>query len=860
MHLQGSRWHNYGAEHGLPADTVFTIFFDREGNLWTSSRHQLWVLRRDAKRFCLFDKAFSVTQFVQSRNGEIWIAEAWTGMHPLKSTCRDYPVHLPGAAKMLIDSSNRLWIAEDYYGVSVAMPEAPVCGLPLQRDHFTAQQGLSSDHTLSLLQDRDGNIWIGTARGLDRLRPTAFRSYSHENFHFYPSLAATKDGGVWVAIHGNPLALIKNQTSLTVQPKRGSSPLYVDAKDDLWLRDPWDHRLHCYGPHGRQILQMDTPEAVRDMAAQSITSESSGALLIAFENRGLWRYWNGRWDPVMSPGLPHDTPVVLMKASDGRIWCGYSNNRIAILSGDRVVLDTAAKGIDIDTVLTFLEVNGRIWAGGSNGVVYLDHGHFEPLRTEPSSLTKGVSGMVFDGRGNLWLNGGAGVARIASSELLRSLTDRTYSAKAAVYGESDGILGPPAQLKPTPSAIKDTKGTLWFATSGSLVSIDGTVAQEHLSPPATQILSVRLDDHFVAGAFSVEQPLTLRGGKENRLEFNFVGVDLSTPERVVYRYKLDGEDTDWRQAGNQRQAFYSRLAPGRYTFRVAASNGQDQWNEAASPAYLLVRPAFYQTIWFDVVCAACSIAILWLLYLLRVQVVTSRIRDRLKQREHERLRIARELHDTLLQSIHGLVLRFHFAAEALEPDHPNRPVLQGALDRADALILEGRNRVQDLRGELDKEETFAQTLTQMVHELRKESSTEVQVSEEGTRRPLQPNVQKEFCRIARECLANALAHSKCARIELAISYGRYAFRLQCRDDGVGIPASIVRAGGKKGHWGITGMKERARSLGATLEIWSTPGNGTEVEVTLRSSIAYVRPSSLGKRLRHVYRKLFVEFT
>ena len=318
---------------------------------------------------------------------------------------------------------------------------------------------------------------------------------------------------------------------------------------------------------------------------------------------------------------------------------------------------------------------------------------------------------------------------------------------------------------------------------------------------------------------------------------------------------MDGEDKNWQQSGDRRQAFYAHLAPGRYVFHVSASNGNGNWSQQQPAFYVDVQPAFYETDWFSALCLLASSLLICVVYLLRIGHVTSRIGERLKQRENERLRIARELHDTLLQSIHGLMLRFHFAMEALSTDDPARPALHLALERADALILEGRNRVQDLRGEHPEAQTFPDILARMAQELNRDGSVKIQVSEEGNRRLIRPDIQNELGSIVRECLVNALTHAKATQIDLEVLYRRRSLRVLCKDNGVGIPASVVREGGKKGHWGMKGMKERAQSISAHLELWSTLGEGTEIEVAVASSIAYVQVSRLRTRLVSFMRRV-----
>jgi two-component sensor histidine kinase len=412
--------------------------------------------------------------------------------------------------------------------------------------------------------------------------------------------------------------------------------------------------------------------------------------------------------------------------------------------------------------------------------------------------------------------------------------------ESETFDDRYGLMGFPAQVRPTPSAVADANGTLWFATAGNLVSVDPRTLRFRVNPPTTYIQAV-----LVNGTTLLSQSESTSDRAENitrssqlkNLEFDYVGLDFTSPERVVYRYKLDGEDKDWQDAGDRRQALYNKLAPGEYLFRVIASNGNGVWSEAATTR-IKISPAFYQTSWFYLFCFALLVAALWVCYLLRLQYVTGRMRERMEARANERVRIARELHDTLLQSLHGLMLRFHFAVEALPEREPAREMLQGSLKRADLAIVEARERVQDLRNESAASKSLPETIESVARELRVDDSVNFSILVEGHPRDFHPPVKEELCRIAHEALTNSFHHSKASRIEVSLDYSFARFRMQCRDNGSGIEPSVLKDGGRDGHWGLIGMKERASTIGATLEIWSSAESGTEIGVTLPAPKAY----------------------
>ena len=333
------------------------------------------------------------------------------------------------------------------------------------------------------------------------------------------------------------------------------------------------------------------------------------------------------------------------------------------------------------------------------------------------------------------------------------------------------------------------------------------------------------------------------------MQIDYTSPTFSIPQRVNFRYRLDNYDRDWHEAGTRRQAFYTDLPPGKYSFRVIASNSDGVWNDNAAKLDFSVAPAYYQTNWFRALCAAVFLALLWAAYQLRVRQLHHQFAMTLEARVGERTRIARDLHDTLLQSFHGLLFRFQAARNML----PNRPeeatqALDTALIRAEQALDESRHSIQELRPGLSAESDLDQMLIATGQELASSRQNDgnpprFEVIVEGERHGLAPMVQEEILRIARELLRNAFQHAHAHRIEAEIRYDADVFRMLVRDDGRGIDPKILKDGGRPGHWGMAGVHERARGIGARLEFWSEAGAGTEVRLTLPAAIAYEKPRS-----------------
>jgi signal transduction histidine kinase len=349
-----------------------------------------------------------------------------------------------------------------------------------------------------------------------------------------------------------------------------------------------------------------------------------------------------------------------------------------------------------------------------------------------------------------------------------------------------------------------------------------------------------------------DTPFDAVGGMLLPQHVHYLGIDytalsLTIPEKVRFRVKLEGQDKDWRELVNVRHVEYTNLAPKHYRFRVLACNNSGVWNETGDSLDFYIPPAWYQTNWFRVSCAAAFLALLWALYQLRVRQLAHEFNMTLDARVGERTRIARDLHDTLLQSFHGTLLRFQVVYDLL----PTRAAeakqsLGSAIDQAAEAITEGRDAIQGLRSSTVETNDLAKAINALAEELAADQSgdgtAEFHVAVEGTSRDLHPILRDEVYRIAGEALRNAFLHAQARRIELEIRYDEGQLRLRVRDDGVGIDGKFLSEG-RPGHFGLHGMRERAKLAGGKLTVWSELDAGTEVELSIPASIAYAASPS-----------------
>jgi len=381
------------------------------------------------------------------------------------------------------------------------------------------------------------------------------------------------------------------------------------------------------------------------------------------------------------------------------------------------------------------------------------------------------------------------------------------------------------------------------------VAIDPAAIRRNPMPPPVAVLSLTADDqpHRVLGG-----EVRLPPGTRN-LQIAYTALSLSIPERVRFRYMLDGYDDGWQDAGTRRTAFYNDPGPGAYVFRVIAANNDGVWNEVGASLPLVIAPRYYQTPWFRALAVVLGVSLLWIAYLLRLRRLSAQIRERLQERHRERERIARELHDTLLQSVQGLILRFHAVAESLGREAPSHAAMERVLQRADEVMGEARDRVLDLRAHAPGE--LPEMLADLGEELVPDYAVDFRMVVDGTPRALDPLVCEEVYRIAREAVLNAFQHAHAGHVVAELAYAPELLLVRVRDDGVGLPADVLRAGGRSGHWGLSGMRERAKRVGAALDLRSAAGKGTDVTLRVPGDMAYRGQPRAAGRLRRLLRRL-----
>ncbi len=683
----------------------------------------------------------------------------------------------------------------------------------------------------AVLKDKNGDVWIGQ-RTLRRIRreggdPPTFGTTEFSGINHVISMTEDHSGGIWVGTFGDGLSRVDERTGhVTTYLHDAADPsslssnivtsLLIDQAGTVWAStwDGLDHferdtnRFTVYRPHADSVpLYM------------GLIEDSQGVLWIGTDADGVQSF-----DPSTKQFTGH--------ARDPANRATISDSRV-----NSVFFDHA----------------GTMWLATQNG---LDQFNPKSGLAIPYYERDGLSGNVVacirqDDRGTLWMSTNKGIS---------SFDQRSRRFKN--YFTSDGLPGP--DLTGWPACFKSGDGEMFFGGfSGGVAFYPDRIKETTWTPPVVLTdLHVLARDIKLGKDSPLKQAITqsrdlLLTHSQTMLSLEFSALSYLNPSSTRYRYKLDPLDSDWNQvASNQRVVTYTSLPAGKFNFRVQAATGRGAWSEPGAALAIQILPAWWNTWWFR--CMYVSVLLLfgYFLYWYRLRQLTQQYSMRLEERLAERTRIARELHDTLLQGFHGLMLRFQGATGLVPEGSKARTVLEDALDRADLLLVASRDRIRDLRQEAGPVTPLAEGLAEAGRELQRDSPIAFTVVVTGAQRELNSMIRDEVFLIGREAIVNSFCHSQGSKIEVEVDFDHSALRLRVRDDGQGIGEETLRAGGSVGHWGLSGMRERAEKMGARFRLWNRSGAGTEVEVTIPGAIAYHdrRGRSVGSWLKRLRKK------
>lgn len=846
---RNSRWETIGAEYGFPGKTAQTVYVDSQGTVWAASEDTVLFLPKGNASFQpTFEKTGQVLNIAQSPDGSIWVAETSRSVRQLRYPETDPsklgPEIRVGSVSILFDRDGTFWISTIGDGLRRLRSPNDLKGRTIaqfgnEAEIFTEEDGLTSNYFFTIFEDREGNIWCGSANGLDRFRagdlvPIRFPS-AYQDF----GLAAGDNGEIWTGSSNSGLNLIQGNVPLPVTDKIAVSAIYRDFDGTIWVAGTYG----IYRLNGKVAVHLGMPAGLKVFGASSIFIDRSSVLWALTDLEGIFTYKDGEWERLaLQAELPNAPPITGSLDSLDRKWFGYAGNRIAVIDGPTIRAFSQDDGLAVGDVTVINEVNGSIWIGGSLGVAMYDGSRFHTLTGESLEALAGVSGIVEAGDGSLWLNASAGIVEIPASEISQFRENPGRKVAHRLFDFLDGLPGATQQKRPFPTAARGSDGRLWFATSKGVAWADPARVTRETSPTPVVIRYLHAND------LSLEPlPATELAARTTRLRFEYTALNLSMPERIRFRYRLTGLHEDWRDADDRREVSYTNLGPGNYRFEVVASDPRGAWNGVPAQFKFSILPAFYQTYWFYSLCALTAAVLVWLGYRWRVRSIESRLIAHFRERLAERRRIAQDLHDDLLQGFVSASMQLSVASDLLPDDSNVKGRLQHIESQLRTVVEKGRMKVSSLRtasgdNHLYLDESLGETLA----EIKGNYTGDVCISSDGEPRYLTGPVHDAAYHIAREAIINAIRHSRADNIEVRISYKDREFVTTVRDDGDGIDPATVAAG-KDGHWGLTMMKERAEEVGADFHIWTTPSSGTEIKVSIPSRAAYANDSNGDRR-------------
>ena len=838
--LAAGRWHRVREDWGYTCRSASALFVDRSGVLWVggATPDRLLFLPKGSPRFELAVDGLSAVRLTQVADGTLLVVDGARDLiHALQPRAvggysarvgADYP----GSA-IAADREGGAWVSE--FGISrLTLPDGESAGgwgyVAPSIDRFSEADGLSGSVSRDVLVDREGNTWVATDAGLDRLRQRNLSWHHRRDNSLQTSLVAGPGLEVWALWWNERIRRAQDGRPIPDAPAARWWWGYHAPDDTILVGGEtglWRWRDGSFSPIAPPVEVSAKGMRFSVLAA---TVDRTGRIWASISGVGQFRLDDDTWTfvPVL-PGRPDLTALAAHTGEDGRVWLAYPDS-LAVVdhTGTRVF---PASEIGVGALRTIGGRAGLVWVGGETGLAVLREDRFVALRPADATSPFGsVSSLVATAQHGLWLNADARIVHLPQSEIDRLLSDPRHPVAFDTFDLISDLPEPLQDHQMGETVIEDRNGTLWFVTQHRVARLDPRRIRRNGLPPPVVVRALTADDRSYPARGHVQVPALTRS-----IRIDYTALSLTIPERVRFRYRLEGWETEWHDVGQRRSVFYTDLRPGTYSFRVLACNNDGVWNETGAVLAFTVLPAWYQTSWFRALVVTSLAGALVLLYRLRVRRVTAELAARFDERLAERTRLARELHDTLVQTVQGsrMVAR-HAVAHADDPAGTRRDLerLSGWLDQA---VQEARAALNALRpSDLDAND-LADAFRRMADGIDGQDCPAISVSTRGAARALHPVVQDDVCAIAHEAIRNACAHARATRLNVEIEYGR-DFVLLVTDNGVGMDQAVLDAG-KPEHFGLAGMRERAANIHASLSMTSSAA-GTSLRLVVPGRLAF----------------------
>ncbi len=841
------------------------------------------------------DQTFNYFAFVpllEDGDGALWLAAAGA-LFKLKDGAMTTVSAKDGMPRSRVlslvkDRAGAIWLGTEKDGLCRFGENRFAC--------FGTGEGLSSNYIRTLLVDREGTLWAGTnERGINRITPRVVASVSTAEGlagkNVYPILE-DHAGGVWIGSFSG-LSYYKDGKIKNYAKRDG---LLYDVVQSLFLDG--DGRLWIGSIGGIEILEngkfTDITEKlgikIGDIEFWDIHQDRAGAMWFA-TRKGLIRYSNGTAKVLTTAdGLPGDDVKVIHEARDGSLWFGCSGGLARFLSEPSAVADgltrpTRNANLDVaspnfnrplpQTVLTeqdglagnnvrtiYEDADGTLWIGTyDSGLSRLKDGKFTNFSTKNGLFSDGVFQILPDERGNFWMSSNQGIYRVSRAALKDFADGKISAIVSTVFGKSDGMLNIECNGGRSPAGIKMRDGRLWFPTQDGVAIINPEAVPSNPLAPPVVIESVKIDG-VLSEPFAVAngltsssksgvetgnlQPPATAGGSDielapnqRNLEIAYTGLSFIKPEQVRFRYRLEGLSEDWTEAGTRREAYFPYLPPGNYTFRVVAANSDNVWNEQGAAITIVVKPAFYQTWWFLVLCSLAIGLLAFWLYQSRLNEIRRRqfaqeefSRRLINAHESERRRIAAELHDSLGQSLAMIKNSAVFGSQSIEDLPAAKEYLTEISEQSAHAIAEVREISYNLRPYLLDRLGFTKAVNSLLNKVADISALKIVSEIEDVDGIFETEAEISIYRIIQECLNNIMKHAEASEIKVSIRKNERGISIKIQDDGKGFDVKTTGETKQRDGFGLFGMSERVRILGGTISVESAIEKGTTILINL----------------------------
>lgn len=717
----------------------------------------------------------------EDRLGNVWMGSG-DGLRRLRNG--RFEVFPPGRAgmelgvvlSMCLDGEGSLWIGLETNGLA-RLKRAQVATL-------TEEDGLPHNSILSAFQDSKGDIWIGTAIGFSKW--SGGKVSSHTELNGFPirhvsSMAEDKEGILWFGSGGQ---------------------IFKILKDGRFVKDPGWNRV---------------------FEIKTIYRDPLGRMWVGTDGDGLFRFEDGRETSYrIQDGLASNQVRGILYDRQGMLWITTFGGGVSRFAGGKFTTYTTSDGLGSDRVVAVHQSeDGSLWFATRGGLTRLKDGRFRTYTIQEGLPVNQISGMLEDGSGSFWFSCSQGLFRVKATDFDDLDGGKSTRIACHTYGVADGLRSSAFAAGYQPNAWKTKDGKLLFTSLKGLIVIKPEELHANALIPPVHIGKVLINKK----AADTDRHEVIPPG-DGEVEIHYSALSYLAPEKMQFRYQLEGFDREWVDAGTRRFAYYAGLPPGQYRFRVIACNNDGVWNEAGDSFSFYLRPHYYQTVWFYALCAALALLAAYLFYLNRI----NRMKAEFAAVTAERNRIAREIHDTLAQGFAGISVQLEagkqmlFDSPQLAEEH-----LDQANDLARGCLEEVRRYVWNLRHRDQGKGNLAARLSDLAKAIAGGTPFHFKIS--GAPRPLSEPAESILLRIGQEAIVNAVKHAGAGKIDVELIFESRHVKLRIQDDGCGFDLHQAEIK-DNGHFGILGMRERASQLGGSLQVNSAPGKGTDIEAKI----------------------------